>query len=226
MKKNKQVKIIIIIVTLSIISFFMLKYNSNFTKNDKISQQIEYNSNTIEQQIKDENGTILINSIVSLPKSLEQDEFSENFNAYYQNIESKTQDYLKFEGYDLAEQEKILFNDFNIIEHNQNFEVTYKDENIISIKRTTNIISNEKETSNIVGETFKIENGTFVLISDISADIISVFEELTDEKVVDFEKMYYYIDENGINIIYGQKNQYIEFDKIMFSDEYKFLGEK
>ncbi|MFI3115827.1 MAG: hypothetical protein R3Y12_06795 [Clostridia bacterium] len=175
--------------------------------------------------IADVNNETLIKVNSSMPFSDGGDEFSVNLNEYYENARLKVVDYLNYEGFDLAVSEKALFGEeFSPLQYNEKFQITYRDENLVSIMRTTTIITNETEYTTVKCEILDTKDATLVLITDISENFL---EKLAENAEINYsiDDLDYYLTDEGIFTIYLGNNQLFEYENLELSEKYAYLGE-
>lgn len=178
------------------------------------------------EKVVSENEVDLIKVECHTPFSQGHDEFSENFNKYYENIRVKIINYINFEGYDLALSEKDVFGDeFRAIMYNEDYMITYSDENLISVKRNTTIVSNETEFSKQSCEILSKKDASLILITDISPQAVEKFIEINQATVSSMEDFKYYLTEDGIYIMSSDFGTMFRYDEIDLNEEYSYLGE-
>ncbi len=176
--------------------------------------------------IADENGEILISVSCSTPYSDGTEEFSINLNSYYEKVRSTVVDYLNYEGYDIAEAEKAVFKEqFVPLRYNEKFQVTYRDENLVSIMRTLTIVTNENEFTRVECEILDGNNGTLVLSTDICANFYEMMS-LNDELDNAIDYFDYYLTDEGIYVIQAGKNVLFEYENLQLEEKFAYLGEE
>lgn len=181
---------------------------------------------SFDHDVLGENQELLLESRCSLPKSILYDEFAENFNAYYTAINSKINQYMEYEGSDLAQDEKVEFGeDFYPLNYTVSFSVEYEDDELISIKRETTMYSNETDFYEISTETFSKIDGTLVLVSDICPDILVECQEFFETSVSSLEDFKFNVTSEGIWCKNNEIDGIIPFSEINLAENYQYLGE-
>ena len=239
MKKRNIIIIstILAISTIFIVAFFVEK-NNTISPNDEeilqpdvtppvVSEKYEITTLNLTEDTLDDDGNLLITSEILLPNSAkEDDEFSTNFNDYYKNVHSKGSLFINSEFYDLALGEKQALNaDYSPVSYNSSYQIMFKDDNLISIKRTILIVSNETEQSYDFYETFSAKDGTLVLVTDIYPQAVESFEQTTTISVSSIEDFKFYLDDDGIILIYEDTIQTLLYNSIDLTENYTYLGE-
>lgn len=177
----------------------------------------------LQDDIADEDGEILIIANSETPYIEATDEFSQNLNEYYENVRLNAIDYLNYEGYDLAIQEKMVFKEqFTPLQYSGKFQITYRDENMISIMRTSTIVTNETEYTRVNCEILDTKDASLLLITDISSDF---FEKLSENNEVNIDYLDYYLTDEGVYAIYEENTTFFEYKALELYEEFAYLGE-
>ncbi|MFI3226637.1 MAG: hypothetical protein R3Y09_04410 [Clostridia bacterium] len=174
----------------------------------------------------DEKDEILVNCSVTLPKSDDESEFSDNFNEYYAKILAKAETYRDFEGSDIAEAEKtVLEEDFLPVIYTVAFEIMYEDDEIVSIKRETTMYSNETDFYQIATETFSKLDGTLILVTDICSDFSIDFEEYFEVTLSSYEDFRFNVTSEGIWCKNDEIDDILPYSELNLAENYTYLGE-
>lgn len=246
--KNKKIIILATVILSSIAFMLMTSQDNPDAPNEEIllpeeiiipeeipvthveaEGDIENSLITFEQvtsQYIDENNEILINTNLTVPKSEGLDEFAQTFNTFYEKVLTKAQNFEKYEGADLADQEKEYYkDDFFALNYISVFEIMFEDENLISIRRETTMYSNETDFFEINTETFSKEDGSLILITDICPEILQNCNDYFQTSLATLENFRFSITSNGIWCRTDEFDGLLPYNEMDLEENYKYLGE-
>lgn len=173
---------------------------------------------------------ILVNYTIEKPiiSDSENELFDLNFNEYYANFHDLGLMFCENEARDSALYEQLIFGDeFMPQIYSTHYDLVYNSSDFLSATYTVSYISNENETSQIIGTNFDKYNGGLILLSDIISNFDALIElyptflEIDQSDYISFVIAYDHIAvfDQYLPIIM----QYEDISHLLTS-EYQYLG--